>query len=274
MLLDSIFCDLLTELVIHCDWRNIICYANLAAQQCSPTALDGQPFLHLLTQDAQAKGERFLAAARAATPEAPTMPWELPMGDTASYKIATFRGYCAGDDLVILGQVEADEISAMHREMLALTSELSEAQREQRRQNRQLQQALDEQRRLIETIQDLTAPAVPVWNHVLLLPLVGQLDSHRANQITSQLLARVEAERATFVILDLSGIAIVDTAVAQQLIHTGQALRLLGVQPILVGINSEIAQTIVGLGIQLSGFNIQSNLQHAMAFVLARSRAS
>jgi anti-anti-sigma regulatory factor len=270
MQLNPCLYDHLSELLLICDSSSTISYANRAAQRWSASPLAGAPFVRLLSPDAAAKGHNFLVAVHDTNPAAPTPPWELPLGDTVAYTIARFRGYRDGDELVILGEVEPAAVGEMQRELLALTSELSEAQREQRRQNRQLMQALDEQRDLVETIGELTAPAVPIWDRVLLLSLVGHLDSRRAEQITSQLLERVAREQALYAILDLSGISIVDTAVAQQLIQTARALRLLGVQPILVGINPEIAQTIVNLGVELSGFVVRADLRSALGDVLRR----
>ncbi len=232
--------------------------------------LSGQPFAQLLSPTSATKSRHFLDAVRAATPAAPTEPWELSLGDASRYAMASFCGYSQADQLIVIGQVEPPQVSQMQREMLALTSELSEAQREQRRQNRQLQQALAEQRQLFEMINELTMPAIPIWDRVLLLPMVGRIDSQRAEQIASQLLERASRERAVYVILDISGISVVDTAVAQQLIQTAQALRLLGVLPILAGINPEIAQTIVNLGVQLDGFVVHADLRGAMSYALRR----
>jgi anti-anti-sigma regulatory factor len=270
MALDTRFCIGLSELVIMCDGSNTICFANPAAQRWSSSPLIGQPFVNLFSYAAATKSQHFLAAAHDATPAAPTDAWELPMGDVETYTVASFRGYRDSDETIIIGQVEPAQVAAMQRELLALNSELSEAQREQRRQNHKLQLALEEQRQLFETIIDLTVPAVPIWDRVLLLPLVGHIDSHRAEQITGQLLTSVTHVQALYVILDVSGISVVDTAVAQQLIQTAHALRLLGVQPILVGISPEIAQTIVNLGLQLTGFVVHADLSNAMAYVLRR----
>ncbi|NTV99872.1 MAG: STAS domain-containing protein [Oscillochloris sp.] len=268
--LDIRFCEHLSELVLICDSSGMIHFANPAAQHWSALPLSGKPFADFLSSEATTKSQLFLADAHVATLSAPTKSWELPLGNPENYIIASFRGYNDSDQIIIIGQVEAPEVLEMQRELLALTSELSEAQREQRRQNHQLQQALDEQRRLFDTISDMTAPAVPIWDRVLLLPIVGHIDSHRAEQITGQLLTRAAQDHATYVILDISGINIVDTAVAQQLIHTAYALQLLGIQPILVGINPEIAQTIVHLGIQLTGFVVHADLRSAMTYVLRR----
>ncbi|NNJ11763.1 STAS domain-containing protein [Chloroflexales bacterium ZM16-3] len=270
MQLDTHIYAYLSDLVLICDRSGTIRLANPAAQRHVSFPLVGQPFAQLLSPDSAAKCQHFLEAVQAATPDAPTAIWELTMGNTDDYIIATFRGYSDGDETTIIGQVEPPHVSQMQRELLSLTSELTEAQREQRRQNRQLQHALEEQRRMFETINELTVPAVPIWSHVLLLPMVGHMDSHRAEQITSQLLERVSREHAAYVILDISGISVVDTAVAQQLIQTAQALRLLGVQPILVGINPEIAQTIVNLGLELTGFVVHADLRSAMGYLMRR----
>ncbi|MFV9506610.1 MAG: STAS domain-containing protein [Oscillochloridaceae bacterium umkhey_bin13] len=260
----------LRELVLCCDLDGTIGYANTAALELVETPLIGQSFTTLLSPSSQAKGQLFLSLAASASELNPTDPWELPIGNELDYRIVRFRGYAEYQQLVIVGETESPEIGAMQRELLALTAELGEAQREERRQNRQLQQALVEQRTLLDTIQQLSAPSLPVWDRVLLLPLVGHFDSARANQVNSLLLERAAAARAQFVILDLSGIALVDTAVAQQLIQTAQALRLLGVQPVLVGVNPEIAQTVVNLGVELPGFIIRRDLHSALAYVLTR----
>lgn len=269
-MLDTTILNHLHDLVLLCDRAGMISFANAAARRMVQAPLEAQPFGSLLSPESRQKGELFLRAATAACPDAPTTSWELPLGDALNNTIAHFHGYCINEQLVVIGAVEPDAMGEMQRELLALTSELSEAQRDQRRQNRQLQQALAEQRHLLDTIQALAAPAVPIWDRVLLLPLVGHFDSQRANQVNRLLLERAAQSRARFVILELSGIALVDTAVAQQLIQTAQALRLLGVQPILVGVNPEIAQTVVNLGIDLPGFVIKRDLHGALAFVLAR----
>ncbi len=265
-------CDHLTELVLLCELDGLIHYANRAAQQHSASALIGQPFIELVLSSAAAKGWAFFEAARQATPAAPTEPWEIPIGNTSSYAIASFRGYHDDAHVVLFAQVESERVSHMQQELLDLTSDLTEAQRQLHRQNRALQQALDEQRRLVETIQELSAPIAPLANDVLLLPLIGHIDSHRANRITEELLRRVEASRTRYVILDITGIVAIDTAVARHLIDTAQAVRLLGAQAVLVGINPTIAETIVHLGITLHNFAIYSDLQHAIAAVLRQRK--
>lgn len=268
MTLDTTLCQHLSELVLVCDLGGRVAYANPAAQRWCDDELAGQPFAHLLSEGSAAKSLRFLDAAKACSPASPSEPWELTLGGANGHRVGQFRGYRDGEELVVLGQVEAEEVGALQRELLALTSELTQAQREQRRQNRELQQSLASQRSLIDTINDLTAPAVPLWEGVLLLPIVGHLDSHRSQRIVDELLHKVQAGRVRYVILDVSGIAAIDTAIARQLIDAGQSLRLLGATPLIVGINPEIAQTIVHLGVELRGLLMRADLQSALSFVL------
>lgn len=261
--------ELLSELVLCCDETGRISYANPAAQRWSALPLMNQPFQALLTPDTEHKGDLFLEAARNATFDNPTPSWELALGTVTECTTGHFRGYREDDHLIIIGQIEPADVSAMQRELMLLTSDLTEAQRELHRQNRALQKALHEQRRLIETIQALTAPAAPIWKGVLLLPIVGHLDSYRTAKMTRELLNQVSQQRTRYAILDVSGIALIDTSVAKHLLDTIRALRLLGAQAILVGISPEIAQTMVQLGLHLhESVIVQSNLQHAVAYVL------
>jgi anti-anti-sigma regulatory factor len=266
--IDTAFYDHLSELVICCDDNDQILYANLAAQQQSTEPLIGQPFTTLLVPGVAHKGNDFLAAARAATPADPTPSWELSLGSSSSYVIANFRGYNNGNCIITLGEVEPERVSTMQREMLELTSELTTVQRQLQRQNRALQQSLAEQSNLLERIQEMSAPIAPILDGVLLLPLVGHIDSQRAQKINEELLPRVSASHARIVILDVTSIATIDTAVAHLLIDTAQALRLLGARAMLVGINPAIAETIVHLGVDLHMFSMHSDLQHAVAAVL------
>jgi anti-anti-sigma regulatory factor len=272
MTVDTSLCYHLSELVLICTESGVISYANPAAQNWSSTPLIGQAFDILFAATSTAKAHNFLNAAGQASFELPTEAWELALGCPAQYRVGNFRGYRDQANLIIIGEMEAEAIGTMQRELLELTVELTESQRAQQRQYRQLQASLDEQSRLLETIQDLTSPAVPILPGVLLLNIVGHLDSRRAHLINEALLDRVARHRAAYVIIDVSGISAIDTAIARQLIETGQAIRLLGAHPILVGINSEIAQTIVHLGVELPGFRMLNDLQQAVNFVLGQAR--
>jgi rsbT co-antagonist protein RsbR len=134
-----------------------------------------------------------------------------------------------------------------------------------------LRQQAGEQARLLaenaqqrDFIREISVPVLPISSNTLVMPLVGALDSARLVHIQEQALGCLEATRARHLLLDITGVPVVDTLVAQGLIRVVQAARLLGASVILVGIRPEVAQSIVGLGIDLSGIRTHSTLQSAL----------
>lgn len=122
-----------------------------------------------------------------------------------------------------------------------------------------------------QLIQELSSPVARLWDGILLLPLVGSIDSRRATQVTEQLLESLARHQASVVIVDIAGVPVVDTAVANHLLMTVQAARLLGAEVVLVGISSETAQTIVQLGVDLSHLTTMVDLQAGLAYALRRA---
>jgi rsbT co-antagonist protein RsbR len=127
----------------------------------------------------------------------------------------------------------------------------------------------------IETIQrhqaalrELSTPVIRVHDRVLLLPLVGAIDSLRAQQIMDAVLLRVVEEKAKFIIVDIAGVPVVDTKVADSLIKTTASVRLLGAQTILTGISAQVARTIVQLGVDISSMHTSSRLQEGIELAL------
>jgi len=125
----------------------------------------------------------------------------------------------------------------------------------------EVREASERQRQLLDVVQELSTPVVPIAEGILVLPLVGTVDSQRAQQIMDVLLSGITDRRARVVIIDITGVAVVDTSVANYLVQATQAVRLLGATCILVGITPEVAQTIVGLGVDLSKLLTRSDLQ-------------
>lgn len=123
-------------------------------------------------------------------------------------------------------------------------------------------------------IAELSTPLIPITKEILVMPLVGSMDSRRALTILQTVLDGVERHRARAVILDITGVPVVDTQVANVLIRAAQAGRLLGAQVIITGIKPEVAQTIIGLGIQLDMLQTFSTLQEAISAVLLRSNGA
>jgi anti-anti-sigma factor len=103
------------------------------------------------------------------------------------------------------------------------------------------------------------------------MPLIGTIDSQRAQQIMEALLEGTAQHQAELAILDITGVAVVDTQVAQALVSAAQAVRLLGAQVMLTGIQPQIAQTLVQLGVDLSGIQTEGSLQAGIAAALART---
>ncbi|MEO7912147.1 MAG: PAS domain-containing protein [Roseiflexaceae bacterium] len=119
-------------------------------------------------------------------------------------------------------------------------------------------------------LDELSVPVIQVWEDILLLPLVGAIESRRAAQVMENLLESVGRTSAQIVIIDITGVPIVDTSVASYLIRAVQATQLLGCQSILVGISPEIAQTLVGLGVDFSRITTRATLQNGLEYALKR----
>jgi predicted ATPase/GAF domain-containing protein/anti-anti-sigma regulatory factor len=119
-----------------------------------------------------------------------------------------------------------------------------------------------------EMIHALLAPVLEVWDGVLAVPLVGELDDLRAAAITEHLLARVVGGRCQFVILDLTGVEIVDARTADMLVRIVQSVRLLGAKTIVTGIRPRVAQALVAAGAELGGLVTRANLREGLRYCL------
>jgi rsbT co-antagonist protein RsbR len=117
---------------------------------------------------------------------------------------------------------------------------------------------------------ELSTPLIPITDEVMVMPLIGAVDSRRAQQVLDSLLTGVEQSRARVAILDITGVPVVDTQVANALIRAAQAVKLLGAQVILTGIRPEVAQTLVGLGADLSAITTSGSLQSGIASALGQ----
>lgn len=133
-----------------------------------------------------------------------------------------------------------------------------------------------EQARLVQQQRDeileLSTPVIQVWDKVLVLPVIGTLDSGRAARLTESLLERIAADQADVVILDISGVPGIDSGVAQHLLETVEAARLMGTESILSGVRPDTAQSIVHLGIELGGLRSRTSLKDALQLALGLVR--
>ncbi|UCZ53685.1 STAS domain-containing protein [Bacillus shivajii] len=117
-------------------------------------------------------------------------------------------------------------------------------------------------------LKELSAPLIPVVDKISVMPLIGTIDTERARLIMENLLDGVINHRSEVVLIDITGVPVVDTMVAHHIIQAADAVRLIGSKCILVGIRPEIAQTIVNLGIDLSKFPTKSSMKKGMEAAL------
>jgi rsbT co-antagonist protein RsbR len=112
-----------------------------------------------------------------------------------------------------------------------------------------------------EAIRELSTPVLQVRERLLILPIIGVIDPHRARQLTEQLLRGIRTNRAKVVVIDITGVAAMDATVANHLVQTVEASRLLGATVIVTGLSPEIAQTLVTIGVELGKMNTVGDLQ-------------
>lgn len=123
-----------------------------------------------------------------------------------------------------------------------------------------------------QTLEEVSTPIVPVLEGVLVLPLIGSLDTSRADRATSALLTEVTRQGARVCILDITGARIVDSHAVARLTNLVQALKLLGADAFITGISAQVAQTLVGLGLDMQGLKTFRTLAQAVATLIDRGR--
>ncbi len=129
------------------------------------------------------------------------------------------------------------------------------------------QQIIDAQQ---ATLREVSTPLVPIAAGIVAMPLVGAIDTQRAQQMIATLLEGIGERQASTAILDITGVRVVDTSVAQALVQAAQAAGLLGAQVVLTGIGPEVAQSLVQLGADLRAIVVRSDLQAGIAYAMRR----
>jgi len=203
-----------------------------------------------------AQADQFVAAIRTALDggKASTIDYNFAAGDRQLWFTATVSPLDGELALWVARNVtEQHELARAEEERVALREQMLEAQR--------------------ATLRELSTPLIPLADNVVVMPIVGTIDSTRAQQIMEVLLEGIAQYQCDAVLLDISGVRVVDTQVADALLRTAKAVKLLGAQVILTGISAEVAQTIVHLGADMSTIITQSNLQSGLRYALERYAA-
>jgi rsbT co-antagonist protein RsbR len=147
--------------------------------------------------------------------------------------------------------------------------DISERKQAEAEQTRLQEQVIDAQR---AALRELSTPLMPLTDNVVAMPLVGAIDSARIQQIMEALLEGISEHQSEIALLDITGVQVVDTQVADGLIRAAQAVRLLGAEIVLTGIGATMAQTLVHLGADMGGITTRGTLQDGIAYAMARDK--
>ncbi len=156
-----------------------------------------------------------------------------------------------------------------------LTHELKKSLKMKQEMEEKLGKIQEQQKTILqqqEDLMELSSPVSKVWDNILILPVIGTLDSQRTQIMMENLLLKIVSTGCTTAILDITGVPTVDTQVANHLLKTVTAARLLGAECIVSGISPAIAQTIVHLGINLSNILTKATLQDAMIYSMKKNQ--
>jgi rsbT co-antagonist protein RsbR len=153
-------------------------------------------------------------------------------------------------------------------------NDMIEALQEEQRRNERYRAELEEKLATIEqqrsAIRELSTPVMEVWDGILCLPIVGIMDSSRSADMTDALLRAVVATRARATIIDITGIEVMDTHTADHFIRMAKAVRLLGAECVLTGINPQIAQTVIHMGLDMAEVASHRSLRDALQHFIRR----
>lgn len=159
-------------------------------------------------------------------------------------------------------------MQALERRVIDRTNDLQVALAEVEARAQLQEKLLAENQQQRDTIREMSVPVLPVSDSTLVMPLVGSMDGDRLALLQSQALHAIAQNSVRTLILDITGVLVVDSQVAQGLLSVVQAARLLGTEVLLVGIRPEVAQAIVGLGLNMAGLRTYSDLRSALGRVL------
>lgn len=163
-----------------------------------------------------------------------------------------------------------DDIARLRAQDAERTRQLEEMLGLTQAQARKLEEALDTIRNQQQSIAELSTPILQLWEDVLAMPIIGVVDTRRSLDIMEKLLTEVSIRQSRFVILDITGVEVVDTKTADHFIKVTQAARLLGANCIVSGIRPAVAQTLVEIGVDMSAIETVSTMKDALRECLRR----
>jgi rsbT co-antagonist protein RsbR len=163
-------------------------------------------------------------------------------------------------------------IRQQNEDLDRLASDLSQAKRDEEERSRELAEKLATIELQRSAIRELYTPIMEVWNGILCLPIVGIMDTTRSADMTDALLRAVVRTRARAAIIDITGIEVMDTHTADHFIRMAKAVRLLGAECMLTGINPQIAQTVVHMGLDMADVVSHRSLRDALQHFIDRGR--
>ncbi|WP_437590917.1 PAS domain-containing protein [Sorangium sp. So ce1000] len=166
-------------------------------------------------------------------------------------------------------KVPLTDAHGVHRYLLAMLEDITEKKRAAEAMQKELAW-LATRRELLEMIQELSTPVIPVHEGILVVPLVGTIDAARGAQLLETLLQGIEHHRAETVLIDITGVPLLDADVAALLLQATRAAALLGATSVLVGASPGVARTLVAQGIDLGNLLTQRDLQAGIRYALAR----
>jgi len=185
-----------------------------------------------------------------------------------SQQTASFIFSLKGPLFTLLQQHFSDEPAVLAEQLLVISELLDALGMHTTRTFQRSREAVIKRQQ--EELLELSTPVVKLWDGVLALPMIGTLDSQRTQVVMESLLQRIVDTGAEIAIIDITGVPTVDTLVAQHLLKTVTAIRLMGADCIISGVRPQIAQTIVHLGLDLQGVVTKANLADALKLALSR----
>ena len=207
---------------------------------------------------------------------------------------ASFDRVLAGEQFITIDEYGDDKLSRRtyenawyplrgdNQEVTGLVCFLSDVTERERlrsdlgKQNEQLEKGMQENAKLVDqlrsAVSELSTPVIELWESVLALPIVGRVDTERSNQMSERLLEAVQQYRARFVIIDLTGVSLIDTHTAGHFIRLARAVGLLGSECVIAGIQATMAQTLIGLGVDLGMYKTTRSLKQALEYCIAKQQ--